>query len=37
MSREPRNYHEDAALFREALSAHSETGLSERLVEKDYY
>ena len=38
MSREPRNYHEDADLFREALSyTHSETGFSERLVEKDYY
>ena len=38
MSREPRNYHEDADLFREALSyTQSETGFSERLVEKDYY
>ena len=38
MSREPRNYHKDTALFREALSyTHSETGFSQRLVEKDYY
>ena len=38
MSREPRNYHEDADLFREALSyTQSETGFGARLVEKDYY
>lgn len=38
MSREPRNYHEDADLFREALSyTQSETGFGARPVEKDYY
>ena len=38
MSREPRSYHEDADLFRAALSyTQSETGFSARLVEKDYY
>ena len=38
MSRESRTYHEDADLFREALSyTQSETGFSSRLVEKDYY
>ncbi|MEI8372562.1 MAG: nucleotidyl transferase AbiEii/AbiGii toxin family protein [Planctomycetota bacterium] len=38
MSREPRNYHEDADLFREALSyTQSETGFGTRMVEKDYY
>jgi predicted nucleotidyltransferase component of viral defense system len=38
MNREPRNYYEDADLFREALSyTQSETGFSARLVEKDYY
>ena len=38
MSREPRSYHEDADLFREALSfTQSETGFSPRLIEKDYY
>ena len=38
MSREPRKFHEDADLFREALSyTQSETGFGARLVEKDYY
>src|SRR5208282_1949800 len=38
MSREPRSYHVDADLFREALSyTQSETGFGARLVEKDYY
>ncbi len=38
MSREPRRYHNDVDLFREALSyTQSETGFSARLVEKDYY
>ena len=38
MSREPHRYHEDADLFRAALSyTQSETGFSARLVEKDYY
>lgn len=37
-NREQRNYHEDADLFRAALSfTQSETGFSSRLVEKDYY
>jgi predicted nucleotidyltransferase component of viral defense system len=38
MSREFQGYHEDADLFREALSyTQSETGFSARLIEKDYY
>ncbi len=38
MSRESQGYHEDADLFREALSyTQSESGFSARLVEKDYY
>jgi predicted nucleotidyltransferase component of viral defense system len=38
MSRESSRCHEDADLFREALSfTQSETGFSARLVEKDYY
>ena len=38
MSREPRSYHEDADLFRAALSyTQSESGFSTRLIEKDYY
>ena len=38
MSREPHNYHEDAELFREALSyTQAATGFGARLVEKDYY
>jgi len=38
MTREPPSYHEDADLFREALSyTQSETGFSARLIEKDYY
>ena len=38
MSREPHKYHEDAELFREALSyTQVATGFGARLVEKDYY
>jgi len=38
MSPEPRRCHDDADLFRAALSyTQSETGFSARLVEKDYY
>ena len=38
MNSERRDYHEDTALFREALSfTQSETGFSARLVENDYY
>ena len=38
MSRKPPGYHEDLALFREALSyTQSTTGSSARLVEKDYF
>jgi len=38
MDRKPPGYHEDLALFREALSyTQSATGFSARLVEKDYF
>jgi predicted nucleotidyltransferase component of viral defense system len=38
MHRKPPGYHEDVALFREALSyTQSATGFSARLVEKDYF
>ena len=38
MSSDPRNFHEDAELFREALSfTHAKTGFSARFIEKDYY
>lgn len=38
MSREPHSYHEDADLFREALSyTQAATGFGTRLVEEDYY
>lgn len=38
MDRKPPGYHEDVALFREALSyTQPATGFSARLVEKDYF